>query len=101
MKKLFALLFLIAFFSCEKAMDSIPDKNEVHPVNCYSVNLLISTTSGEILNQEINFIFVYEPTSIKKWKAIEGINVIKDTVNHTAKIQMIQCIRPDIKINYK
>jgi len=100
MKKLFALLFLIAFFSCEKT-DTIPDKNEVHPVNCYSVNLLISTTSGEILDQEINFIFVYEPVSIEKWKAIEGINIIKNTANHTAKIQMVQCIKPDIKINYK
>ncbi len=95
MKKLFVLLFLMTFFSCEKTME-IPEINN-SPVNCYYVNLLINSTSGEIIDQEINFVFVYELQSIKKWKADEGINVIRDTIYHTTKIQIIKCIKPDIK----
>ncbi len=98
MKQILVILSLIVLLSCEKTTEIRPD-NDNFPLNCYSVSLLINSTSGEIIDQEISFVFVSEPGLIEKWKNDEGINITKDTVNHIVKIQMIQCVEPDVKNN--
>jgi len=90
MKKL--LLTALFLISCEIIQDPPP------PLNCYCVELMVSSSSGKILNTLVSSDFVYESGIIEKWKADEGINLIRDSINHTITIRMVKCIEPDIKV---
>lgn len=68
-----------------------------HPLECYFIELAVSTTSGDILSTQASHSFVCETEAIEKWKADEGIKTVRDTLTHTAVITIRTCIEPDYK----
>jgi hypothetical protein len=73
------------------------DEPMPHPQNCYTLTIVASTVTGEIVSQKAEYDFIYGIEPLEKWLAEQGTTIERDTVNHLITIKVIQCVEPDIK----
>jgi hypothetical protein len=83
-------IFFISLVCCS-SIEVVP------PINCYVVEVLVSTMSGKVLKTTTQTDFVWDLEAIEKWKDDEGITISRDTIKHTMTIKMVKCVEIDSK----
>lgn len=91
------VIITLIMLSAIIASDCAPE--QPHPVDCYEVNLIIDSASGDIIKNTARHIFVYEANEITHWEGMSS-TVTRDSVNNTITIKMVKCISIDSKKEY-
>jgi len=65
-------------------------------MDCYSVTLIVDTNTGDILKTSSDHVFIFDPAVCDAWQNFSG-DIIRDTTDHTAKIELRYCMTPDTK----